>query len=97
MLRQIATLRKGTFFFLRYGACRLLHLKVQFALYIYLCRLAVNNFTQEANNATIEFSGDNEQSMKLQKQIKKWDRKKKKMVTVNNVSVFLYKTVRGTN
>ncbi|XP_001600622.1 ATP-dependent RNA helicase DDX54 [Nasonia vitripennis] len=48
--------------------------------------LAVNTFATEAEKAQIEFTADNEESRRQQTQIKKWDRKKKKMVTVNNNS-----------
>ncbi|XP_076619008.1 ATP-dependent RNA helicase DDX54 [Colletes latitarsis] len=46
--------------------------------------LAVNFFDTEANKAQLDLTADNEESQRLQAQIKKWDRKKKKMVTINN-------------
>ncbi|XP_058796763.1 ATP-dependent RNA helicase DDX54 isoform X2 [Phymastichus coffea] len=48
--------------------------------------LAVNSFASEAEKAHLEFTADNEESRRLQIQIKKWDRKKKKMITINNNS-----------
>ncbi|KAK9693141.1 Helicase conserved C-terminal domain [Popillia japonica] len=45
--------------------------------------LAVNNFNQEATKVQFDITGDSEEMIKTAKQIKKWDRKKKKMVTVN--------------
>lgn len=49
-------------------------------------RLAVNSFQQEASKAQLDLTGDSEETQKLSKQLKRWDRKKKKMVTVNQVS-----------
>ncbi|XP_054002117.1 ATP-dependent RNA helicase DDX54 [Hylaeus anthracinus] len=46
--------------------------------------LAVNSFNTEADKVQMDLTADNEESRRLQKQIKKWDRKKKKMVTINN-------------
>ncbi|XP_076234983.1 ATP-dependent RNA helicase DDX54 [Calliopsis andreniformis] len=46
--------------------------------------LAVNSFTTEADKVQMDLTGDNEESQRLQAQIKKWDRKKKKMVTIDN-------------
>ncbi|XP_033335243.2 ATP-dependent RNA helicase DDX54 isoform X3 [Megalopta genalis] len=46
--------------------------------------LAVNSFNTEADKVQMDLTGDNEESQRLQAQIKKWDRKKKKMVTVNS-------------
>ena len=51
--------------------------------------LAVNNFTTEADRVQMDLGVDNEESRRLQTQIKKWDRKKKKMITVNNVGLNL--------
>lgn len=39
----------------------------------------------EADKVQMDLTGDNEESQRLQAQIKKWDRKKKKIVTINNV------------
>lgn len=33
----------------------------------------------------MDLTADNEESQRLQAQIKKWDRKKKKIITINNV------------
>ncbi|XP_017753416.1 PREDICTED: ATP-dependent RNA helicase DDX54 [Eufriesea mexicana] len=46
--------------------------------------LAVNSFNTEAEKEQMDLTGDNEKSQRLQAQIKKWDRKKKKIVTINN-------------
>lgn len=46
--------------------------------------LAVNNFMTEAEKAQLDLTADNEESLRLQTQLKKWDRKKKKMITINN-------------
>ncbi|XP_011312648.1 ATP-dependent RNA helicase DDX54 [Fopius arisanus] len=48
--------------------------------------LAVNNFANAAEHVQMELTADNEESRRLQKQVKKWDRKKKKMITVNSNS-----------
>lgn len=39
----------------------------------------------EAEKAQLDLTADNEESLRLQTQLKKWDRKKKKMITINNV------------
>lgn len=44
--------------------------------------LAVNTFATEADKAQMDLTADNEEGQHLQTQLKKWDRKKKKMVTV---------------
>ncbi|XP_011054919.1 PREDICTED: ATP-dependent RNA helicase DDX54 [Acromyrmex echinatior] len=44
--------------------------------------LAVNTFATEADKAQMDLTADNEDGQHLQMQLKKWDRKKKKMVTV---------------
>ncbi|XP_077267189.1 ATP-dependent RNA helicase DDX54 isoform X2 [Temnothorax americanus] len=48
--------------------------------------LAVNTFATEADKAQLELTADNEEGRHLQTQLKKWDRKKKKMVTVERDS-----------
>jgi len=52
--------------------------------------LAVNTFATEADKAQMDLTADNEESQHLQTQLKKWDRKKKKMVTVEKVHTFLH-------
>jgi len=52
--------------------------------------LAVNTFATEADKAQMDLTADNEESQHLQTQLKKWDRKKKKMVTVEKVYTFLH-------
>ncbi|XP_012064452.1 PREDICTED: ATP-dependent RNA helicase DDX54 [Atta cephalotes] len=44
--------------------------------------LAVNTFATETDKAQMDLTADNEDSQHLQTQLKKWDRKRKKMVTV---------------
>ncbi|XP_003698353.1 ATP-dependent RNA helicase DDX54 [Apis florea] len=46
--------------------------------------LAVNSFNAEAEKVQMDLTADNEESQRLQTQIKKWDRKKKKIITINN-------------
>ncbi|XP_076162374.1 ATP-dependent RNA helicase DDX54 [Ptiloglossa arizonensis] len=46
--------------------------------------LAVNTFGTEAGKVQMDLTADNEETQRLQAQIKKWDRKKKKMITINN-------------
>lgn len=46
--------------------------------------LAVNSFNTEADKIQMDLTADNEESQRFQAQIKKWDRKKKKMITINN-------------
>lgn len=46
--------------------------------------LAVNSFNTEADKVQMDLTGDNEESQRLQAQFKKWDRKKKKIVTIDN-------------
>lgn len=45
-------------------------------------RLAVNNFQKEVLGAQLDIVGDSEETLKLSKQLKVWDRKKKKMIDV---------------
>ena len=46
--------------------------------------LAVNTFNTDADKAQLDLTGDNEESQRFHAQIKKWDRKKKKMVNIDN-------------
>lgn len=48
--------------------------------------LSINNFQQDVDKVQFDITGDSAETMKLSKQIKKWDRKKKKMVTINPTS-----------
>jgi predicted GIY-YIG superfamily endonuclease len=47
-----------------------------------LDRLAVNNFQNEASKVQLDLTCDSEEGMRRSTQMKKWDRKKKKMVAV---------------
>lgn len=53
--------------------------------FILFSSLAVNTFSTEADKAQMDLTADNEQSRHLQTQLKKWDRKKKKMITIDKV------------
>ncbi|KYQ54001.1 ATP-dependent RNA helicase DDX54 [Trachymyrmex zeteki] len=44
--------------------------------------LAVNTFATEVDKAQMDLTADNEESQHLQTQLKKWDRKRKKMITI---------------
>lgn len=57
--------------------------------------LAINSFQKEANKVQFDLTGDSEESMKLSKQMKKWDRKKKKMVAVEDSRKGKIKTESG--
>ncbi|XP_067005335.2 ATP-dependent RNA helicase DDX54 [Anabrus simplex] len=48
--------------------------------------LSVNSFQSEASKAQLDLTGDSEEMLKLNKQLMRWDRKKKKMVAVNKDS-----------
>lgn len=56
-------------------------------------RLAVNDFQRDANKVQFDLVGDSENMSIVKKQIKKWDRKKKKMVNVNLVSDAIFVVV----
>ncbi|KAL1500921.1 hypothetical protein ABEB36_006340 [Hypothenemus hampei] len=57
--------------------------------------LTVNNFQNEASKVQMDLTGDSEEAMKLNRSLKKWDRKKKKMVTVENPLKGKIKTESG--
>ncbi|EZA51658.1 hypothetical protein DMN91_003618 [Ooceraea biroi] len=57
--------------------------------------LAVNSFVTEAGKAQMDLTADNDESRHLQMQLKKWDRKKKKMVTVENAKAKKIRTESG--
>lgn len=57
--------------------------------------LAVNNFQNEASQAQLDLTGDTEETYKLNKQLKKWDRKKKKMVAVPGMKAGKIRTESG--
>ncbi|XP_030767680.1 ATP-dependent RNA helicase DDX54 [Sitophilus oryzae] len=57
--------------------------------------LLVNNFQNEASKVQFDITGDSEKAMKLNSSMKKWDRKKKKMVTVENPRKGKIKTESG--
>lgn len=59
--------------------------------------LIVNNFQRDASNAQLDLTGDSAESIRLSKQMLKWDRKKKKMITVNPVSIKNIKKNPGTH
>lgn len=57
--------------------------------------LAVNNFVDQANKATFDITGDNEDGFKTQRQLKRWDQKKKRIVEVPNKKFTKIKTESG--
>ncbi|CAG9856383.1 unnamed protein product [Phyllotreta striolata] len=57
--------------------------------------LAINNFQKEALSAQMDIIGDSEDTLKMSKQLKVWDRKKKKMVAVANPKAGKIKTESG--
>ncbi|KAJ8919065.1 hypothetical protein NQ315_016972 [Exocentrus adspersus] len=57
--------------------------------------LAVNNFQKEAINAQLDLVGDSAETLKMHKQLKVWDRKKKKMVVAPDARVGKIKTESG--
>ncbi|XP_076255680.1 ATP-dependent RNA helicase DDX54 isoform X2 [Rhynchophorus ferrugineus] len=57
--------------------------------------LSVNNFQSEASKVQLDLTGDSEEAMKLNRSMKMWDRKKKKMVTVENSRKGKIKTESG--
>ncbi|CAG9822479.1 unnamed protein product [Phaedon cochleariae] len=57
--------------------------------------LAVNNFQSDASGAQLDLVGDSSETLKLNKQMKVWDRKKKKMVAVPNSKVGKIRTESG--
>lgn len=52
----------------------------------------MNNFQNEASRAQLDLTGDSKETMNLNSTLKRWDRKKKKMVTieVNTIHFFIY-------
>lgn len=57
--------------------------------------LAVNNFQKEVLGAQLDIVGDSEETLKLSKQLKVWDRKKKKMIDVTDSKAGKIKTESG--
>ncbi|XP_056633508.1 ATP-dependent RNA helicase DDX54 [Diorhabda sublineata] len=57
--------------------------------------LAVNNFQKEAMSAQLDLVGDSREQMKMSRQLKVWDRKKKKMVAVSDTRTGKIKTEAG--
>ncbi|XP_066138738.1 ATP-dependent RNA helicase DDX54 [Euwallacea fornicatus] len=55
----------------------------------------VDNFQNEASKVQLDLTGDSEQMFKLNQSLKKWDRVKKKMVTVDNPKKGKIKTESG--
>jgi len=47
--------------------------------------LAINSFATEVDKAQLDLTADNKEGRHLQTQLKKWDRKKKKMVAIDQV------------
>lgn len=65
-------------------------------VFMFLCnfhsifRLTVNNFQREAKDAQLDLVGDSAEMLQKSKQLIRWDRKKKKMVTVNPVIFYKF-------
>ncbi|KAG5887596.1 hypothetical protein JTB14_025755 [Gonioctena quinquepunctata] len=57
--------------------------------------LAVNNFQKDASKAQLDLVGDSEETLRMHKQLKVWDRKKKKMVSLPNAKTGKIKTESG--
>ncbi|XP_066256724.1 ATP-dependent RNA helicase DDX54 [Euwallacea similis] len=55
----------------------------------------VGNFQNEASKVQLDLTGDSEQMFKLNQSLKKWDRVKKKMVTIDNPKKGKIKTESG--
>jgi hypothetical protein len=49
-------------------------------------RFVVNSFDHEASRAKLDLTADSEETLKQQRRLKHWDRKKKKMVACDTVS-----------
>ncbi|XP_045465742.1 ATP-dependent RNA helicase DDX54 [Harmonia axyridis] len=57
--------------------------------------LAVNKFQNEAMDAQLDIVGDSSEMMRMSKQMKKWDRKKKRMVGVESKTAGKIRTESG--
>ncbi|CAH1278786.1 unnamed protein product [Diabrotica balteata] len=57
--------------------------------------LAINNFQKEAMNAQLDLVGDSNEAIRMGKQLKVWDRKKKKMVAAPDFRAGKIKTESG--
>lgn len=56
---------------------------------------AINSFTRDAQKAEFSVAGDNNDSNRMTRTLKKWDRKKKKMVNVEDPRVGKIRTEHG--
>nr|CAI5860206.1 unnamed protein product [Callosobruchus analis] len=56
---------------------------------------AVNNFQKEASKAQLDLVGDSEEGLRMNRHVKMWDRKKKKMVAVPDARIGKIKTESG--
>uniref|UniRef100_A0A182WJ60 RNA helicase n=1 Tax=Anopheles minimus TaxID=112268 RepID=A0A182WJ60_9DIPT len=56
---------------------------------------AIDNFTRQANSAELSVVGDTADGQRMNRQLQKWDRKKKKMVNVENPKAGKIRTEHG--
>uniref|UniRef100_A0A6E8VTV1 RNA helicase n=1 Tax=Anopheles coluzzii TaxID=1518534 RepID=A0A6E8VTV1_ANOCL len=56
---------------------------------------AIDNFTRQANSAELSVVGDTAEGQRMHRQLQKWDRKKKKMVNVENPKAGKIRTEHG--
>uniref|UniRef100_A0A182S5X0 RNA helicase n=1 Tax=Anopheles maculatus TaxID=74869 RepID=A0A182S5X0_9DIPT len=56
---------------------------------------AIDNFTRQANSAELSVLGDTAEGQRMHRQLQKWDRKKKKMVNVENPRAGKIRTEHG--
>lgn len=57
--------------------------------------LAINSFTRDAQKAEFSVAGDNAESQRMTRTLRKWDRKKKRMVNVEDPRVGKIRTEHG--
>lgn len=60
-----------------------------------LFRFAVNNFQNEVNKTQLDLTADSEETLKMQQKLMRWDRKKKKMVGVEDPKFGKIRTESG--
>uniref|UniRef100_A0A182K445 RNA helicase n=1 Tax=Anopheles christyi TaxID=43041 RepID=A0A182K445_9DIPT len=56
---------------------------------------AIDNFSRQANSAELSVVGDTAEGQRMHRQLQKWDRKKKKMVNVENPKAGKIRTEHG--
>jgi ATP-dependent RNA helicase DDX54/DBP10 len=63
---------------------------------ILINRLSINTFTKDARSAEISVAPDSHEGQKMEQKLKRWDRKKKKMVSVQDKRVGKILTEHGS-